>query len=340
MDWLKPLASKGRSILAMYFLRQVLVTRILLSFFLLGGSLIAVQQQDPTTSTLSWRGCGITKNAFMEKCAQVYTEKTGTNIRLAGGGATLGIEDAGQGGADFGGSCRACLTSRKEDQLPLSMTVVAWDALVVLLHPDNPLDSISPAELKAVLQQKITNWSELGGRSGGITTIARKGISSGVGYMTRLLIFDDVDYGKQGIRLQSSGPVEELLEETPNGIAVTGVTSARLRDLKILKIDGIEPTLENISIGKYIYHRPLYLAHSNKLNAEQRRFLDWLWGAEGQEVIRQQGTVNLEDGVSLAFKYLHWNKSIRVTNLPDLIEKAKQLIPKRNEALLNNGFSK
>ena len=328
--------------LAMSLSYQVLLSRVLLSFFLFGGSLIAAQQQDPATPTLSWRGCGITKKAFMEKCAQVYTEKTGTNIRLSGGGATLGIEAAGQGGADFGGTCRSCLASRKEDQLPIAMTVVAWDALVVVVHPDNPLDSITQAQLKAVLQQQITNWSALGGKSERIITIARKGKSSGVGYMTRLLIFGDADadYGKRVIRLQSRGPVEELLEETRNGIAVTGVSSARLRKLKILKVDGIEPSMGNISSGKYLYYRPLYLAHPDKLSAEQDQFLTWLLSAEGQEVIRLQGTVNLQDGVSLALKYKHWDKSTQITNLSGLIEKAKRLIPKRNEELLNNGLSK
>ncbi|NQU50244.1 MAG: hypothetical protein HQ519_16460 [Planctomycetes bacterium] len=160
--------------------------------------------------------------------------------------------------------------------------------------------------------------------------------------MTRLLIFGhaDTDYGKRVIRLQSSGAVEELLEKTAHGIAVTGVSSARQRKLEILKVDGVEPSMENISSGKYLYYRPLYLAHPNKLNAEQAQFLTWLLSPEGQNVIRSQGTVNLQDGVSLALKYMHWDKSPRITNLSEMVEKTERLIPKRNEELLNNGFSK
>lgn len=278
----------------------------------------------------------------MERCAQVYSEETGVRIRLTGGGATLGIEAAGQGGADFGGTCRACLTSRNEDKMPLALTVVAWDALAVVVHPDNPLETITPKQLKGVLQQQITDWSELGGEPGRIITIARKGKTSGVGYMTRKLIFGDAeaDYGKHVIRLQSSGPVEELLEETVSGIAVTGISSAKLRKLKVLKVGGVEPTMSNIATGKYPYFRPLYLAHPKQLTAEQQHFLDWLLGAYGQQVVHDQGTVNLSHGYQLALKYMHWGESVTVTNKDSLIRKAKLRVPVGDKAKDINGPGK
>lgn len=316
--------------------------RVLLTFLTLSSALVALPQQDPNDHTLSWRGCGITKKAFMERCAEVYVEKTGVKIRLTGGGATLGIEAAGQGGADFGGTCRACLSSRNENKMPLQLTVVAWDALVVVVHPDNPIDSITPEQLIDVLQQKITDWSELGGTPGRIITIARKGKESGVGYMTRKLIMGDAnaDYGKRVIRLQSSGPVEELLEETVNGIAVTGISSAKLRKLKVLKVSGAEPSMENIAAGRYPYFRPLYLAHPKKLNAEQQQFLTWLLSADGQQVVHEQGTVNLELGYLLPLKYAHWEDNVVVTNKKALLEEAERRMPKRERVKNIHGPSK
>ncbi len=278
----------------------------------------------------------------MERCAEVYSEKTGVKIRLTGGGATLGIEAAGQGGADFGGTCRACLSSRNEDKMPLDLTVVAWDALVVVVHPDNPLDSITPQQLKAVLQQEITDWGDLGGTPGRIITIARKGKTSGVGFMTRKLIFGDAeaDYGKHVIRLQSSGPVEELLEESVHAIAVTGISSAKLRKLKVLKVAGVEPTMKNIAAGRYPYFRPLYLAHPPRLNADQQQFLSWLLGAEGQQVVHEQGTVNLSYGYLLALKFRHWQDNVKVTNKESLIQKAKLRVPVRERTKKIHGLSK
>jgi len=262
----------------------------------------------------------------MGRCAEVYRAQTGVSIRLSGGGATLGIESAGQGGADFGGTCRHRLESRGEDKLPLALTVVAWDALVAVVHPSHPIDSNTSKQLVQVLQQKITDWGELGGDRGRIVVLARKGKVSGVGYMTRLLIFGDpeADYGKRVIRLQSSGPIERLLERSPAGIGVSGVSSARRRNLKILKIDGVEPSARNIAAGRYPYFRPLYLAHPPHLNASQKVFREWLLGPEGQRVVREQGTVNLEDGAGLVLKYRHWANNARITNYDALVAAAKR----------------
>ncbi len=93
--------------------------------------------------SLVWRGCGISKTAFMEACAEEYAKETGIEIQLSGGGATLGIEAAGTGGADLGGTCRAPQKERGEERPGLKLAVVAWDALVAIVHPSNPVESIS-----------------------------------------------------------------------------------------------------------------------------------------------------------------------------------------------------
>ena len=51
---------------------------------------------------------------------------------------------------------------------------------------------------------------------------------SGVGYMTRLLLFGEpgVDYTEEALFFTSSGPIEEYVEATPFAFAVTGVSIA------------------------------------------------------------------------------------------------------------------
>jgi len=48
----------------------------------LGGSSLAGDEG----GTLKWRGCGISKVAFMEACAKQYAKETGVEIHLSGGG--------------------------------------------------------------------------------------------------------------------------------------------------------------------------------------------------------------------------------------------------------------
>ena len=49
---------------------------------------------------------------------------------------------------------------------------VAWDALVVITHKDNPVNDISLENLRAVYRGQITNWKELGGPDRSTTALA------------------------------------------------------------------------------------------------------------------------------------------------------------------------
>lgn len=148
----------------------------------------------------------------------------------------------------------------------------------------------------------------------------------GVGRKTRKLILGDLDadYGKGVIRLKSSGPVEELCEQATHAIAVTGVSSARQRDLKILAIDGLQPTAENIASAKYPYFRPRFLAHPPRLDSRQSNFLNWVLGPEGQAIIRSCGTVNLADGIKLVRRFDQYGDPTLITNLPRLQTQADE----------------
>ena len=278
-------------------------------------------EQDPQR-VITWRGCGISKKAFMAHAAEVYEQRTGVRVELSGGGAALGIQAAGEGAADFGGTCRRCLTDGPEGELELVLTQVAWDALAVVVHPSNPVDGLTRDQLVRVLRGEVTNWSELGGEDRPLLVVARKGKSSGVGYMVRVQMLGDpdFDFGKRTLRLESSGPVEKLVEKSAGAIAITGVSSARLRELKLLELDGGAPTAEDIATGTYPYYRPLYLAHAPELDPEQARFRSWILGEEGQAAVAEEGTVTLAQGVALTGTFAHYGDTSLVTNHAELME--------------------
>jgi phosphate transport system substrate-binding protein len=188
------------------------------------------------------------------------------------------------------------------------------------VHPSNPIEGITADQLRQVLQQKITNWKELGGDDSRIVVVARRGKTSGVGYSTRLLIMGDSDaeFGKTVVRLNSSRPVEKFVEKTPGGIAISGISSAKHRSLKLLKIDGKAPTAEAISSGAYPYYRPLYIAFKPGVDARADAFVSWFLDDKGQGVIRSQGTVTLAQGALLASRYEHFRNTSLIVNFDTL----------------------
>ncbi|MEW8509034.1 MAG: phosphate ABC transporter substrate-binding protein [Candidatus Thiodiazotropha sp.] len=263
---------------------------------------------------LSWVGCGITRNAFMSDLAAAYEEQTGVSISIAGGGATKGIRAITGKQADIGGACRFTLEKSREEA-GATMIPVAWDALVVVVHNSNPIESISLQQLRDLYQGKITNWSQLGGGDDPVELLIRKGKISGVGYTLRQHLFEDQDANFESKHIfPSSGPLEKAVEQSPNAISVTGVASANKRDFKILKLEGRDPNFENIRTGNYLLYRPLYLVHSKTSpnSLESDRFIRFALGPKGREIIRDNQVVPYFDGMLLLQKRMEdWKQFIR-----------------------------
>ncbi len=272
------------------------------------GSLLAVSVSQANTndeSVINWAGCGITKKAFMQELAVEYEKRTGTKINLAGGGATAGIRKAAAGEIDIGGACRTSLTDDPEERNAHEIPV-AWDALVVIVNKDNPVESISLQNLQRVYLGKITNWKQLGGNDAPLDLYVRRGKISGVGRTLRELVFHNYDQDfKASYVVKSSGPVEKGVVKNANGIGVTGISSAKRRDVKILKLNGKAPSYDNIKTGKYVLYRPLYLVTKmGKRDKKGRDFIRFAVSREGQEIIRSQGTVPYAEAMALVMKQL------------------------------------
>ena len=179
---------------------------------------------------------------------------------------------------------------------------VAWDALVVIVHPDNPVTDISLKNLKRVYDGELTNWSELGGDDRPIGLITREGTTRGVGHMFRQIVFSDPDYTfkARALKVKSTKPLEKKVEKVKTALAVDGISSAQKRRVKFLSLDGVTPSKENIASGKYPLYRPLYLAYNkNQVSAQTQKFIAFALSAEGQAIISRQGTVNLAEGDAL-----------------------------------------
>jgi len=284
------------------------------------SSLMAASQ--PDSKKLSWAGCGISKAAFMSEMVAAYEKKTGVKVDLVGGGATKGIRRVSNKEMDLGGTCRHVIEKEGSpmthpDERRVQLTPVAWDALVVVTHAENPVATISSEQLRKVYKGQITNWKELGGQDAPIELYVRKGKVSGVGRTLRELLF--YNYEEEFVAkhvVDSTGPLERAMEKNPNGIGVTGVSSARKlekkKTAKILKLDGKESNYENIRSGQYVLYRPLYVVTNlQEKNPEVAKFVHFVSSDDGKAIMRKVGTVPYEDAIGLWLTYLdQQNKAI------------------------------
>jgi phosphate transport system substrate-binding protein len=284
--------------------RYIFSIIVFCSLSLASNTTMAIQSND---TSILWAGCGITKKAFMAELAKAYEKKTGIKVNLKGGGATKGIRNAMNGSIDIGGACRPIIEGHELERSAYQVPV-AWDALVVIVHKKNPVSSISLSDLKNIYLGNLTNWRELGGPNKPIELYIRRGKFSGVGRTLRELVFANFNQEFPGAKYveRSSGPVEKGIQKNLYGIGTTGISSAKRRDVKILKLNGKEPSYENIKSGAYVLYRPLYLVTRGRASADQKvkDFITFALSRQGREVIKKAGSVPYSDAIGLVMKQI------------------------------------
>ena len=265
-------------------------------------------------NTISWAGCGITKKAFMKELAKAYETKTGVKVKLQGGGATKGIRQTAALTVDMGGSCRMSLPEADRSELHAGLHPVAWDALAIIANKKNPVNNLSTEQIKKIYTGKITNWKDVGGKDAPIRLYIRRGKISGVGYAIRQYIFKDSNFEfvtNKKFVTKSSGPLEKAVVKDPYAMGITGVSSARKRNVKILNFDGKIPSYENVATGKYTLYRPLYLVTSASPSKKVKAFIKFATSKEGRKIIKNNGTVPYKDAPQLMGKMLIYGFGVR-----------------------------
>ena len=262
---------------------------------------------------ITWAGCGISKKAFMQDLADAYEKRTGIKIVLEGGGATKGLRQVASKQTTLGGACRLPLVNRGTDgtvqiegsEQNLRIIPVGWDALVVITHKDNPgVDSVTKEQLRDILTGKITSWKQLGAAEDRpINVYVRKGKISGVGLTLRQQLFNNnnQEFADSAIVLASSGKIEKAIEEDPDGLAVSGISSSRHRNVRILSLDEQQPTMDNLKAGKYHLYRILFLVAPPNYESDPdiKAFVDFALSLDGQRVIQAAGTLPYHRGIGL-----------------------------------------
>ncbi len=241
----------------------------------------------------------------MAELAAAYEQLYATRIDMDGGGDREGFRRISDNSAHIGGACRPKNTS-DELEKNTRASPIAWDALVVIVHPDNPVNNITLDQLHDLYEGRITNWKkQLGGKDQPIELLVRQGKQSGVGRTIRKFIFGD--YDKEFVASQvyaSSEPLEKAIESNPNAVGISGVASVQTRNIKALTLEGVSASYDNIKNGSYLLYRPLYIIfnNSNPRYKEIKQFLKLAHSARGREIIRKQGVVPYLEASKLVLK--------------------------------------
>lgn len=69
-------------------------------------------------------------------------------------------------------------------------------------------------------------------------------------------------------------------------------------DVKALKVDGVEATIENIKADKYAIARPFNIATNGNVSEAAQEFINYILSSDGQKVISDNGYVSINDSAA------------------------------------------
>lgn len=188
---------------------------------------------------------------------------------------------------------------------------VAIDALAVFVHKDNPVKSLSMAEVDAIFSstrlcggaKDVTNWGDVG-LSGDWATkqlqlFGRNSVSGTYGYFKEEALCKG-DYKANVNEQPGSASVVQSISSTLNAIGYSGVgyKTSSVRTVPLSKKDGgeaFDATEENALAGKYPLSRFLYVyvnkAPNKPLSPLDREFLKLVLSQQGQAVVEKDGYI-------------------------------------------------
>lgn len=217
----------------------------------------------------------------------------GVNISLSGTGSGDGIKALVDKTADIANSSRAIRDSEIERARQAGVTprefIVAIDAIIPIVHPDNPVTNLSIDQLSQIYQGNIRNWKEVGGEDRAIVIVSRDS-SSGTYESWSELVLKKQRVSPRAQLQASSGAVVQTVTTNRYAIAYVGLGYLNPA-IKPLNVNGVKPSMETAMSGEYPIARPLYMYTAGEPAGETARYIQFVLSSAGQELVAKTGFV-------------------------------------------------
>lgn len=181
---------------------------------------------------------------------------------------------------------------------PAQEHLIAVESMVVILHPSNPIDTLSKEQLRDIYEGRVTNWSELGGKDEPIRVGARQAETG-----SRELFEDRIFLGERANLLsgafiaESNNDLAAFVNAEPGGIGYVG--HAFQRGAKAITVINhcdmpMKPNTFAAKTEEYALNRRIFLYNTEDgLSDWASDLIDFATSPEADGVITKAGFINL-----------------------------------------------
>lgn len=241
-----------------------------------------------------------------QEAAENYMDiHKGARVTVTGGGSGVGISSLLDGTTDIAMASRSIKFSEKMDlkkeHKDLREAVVAYDALAVVVNPNNPIAHLTRWQLEAIFRGKITNWNQVKdyvtGKKGPdlkIIVYSRE-TSSGTYEFFKTSVLREKNYMAGILSMPATGAIIQSVTQTPGAIGYVGMAYVN-RHVKAIKVsyDNKHFVYPNMQTGRkriYPIIRELYYYYTADKENVVRPFINYLMSDAGQEIVMKTGYV-------------------------------------------------
>ncbi|MDO7786018.1 phosphate ABC transporter substrate-binding protein [Desulforamulus aquiferis] len=218
-----------------------------------------------------------------EELAEAFMSKnSGVTINVQGGGSSAGIKAAKEGAAQIGASSRELKSEEKDG---INEYMIALDGIAVVVNSKNEINELTMEQIQKIFTGEVTNWKDFGGQDAAITVVNREAGSGTYGAFEELVIGSDKKYTDKALTQPSTGAVRTTVAGDVNAIGYISLGSLN-DEVKGIKVDGVEPTVENVKSGAFKISRPFLYLTKGEPNEVSKAFIDFVMSAEGQNIVK------------------------------------------------------
>lgn len=222
------------------------------------------------------------------------------NVIVTGGGSGVGISALMEGSTDI------AMASRKikfDEKMKLQQSgksiiekTIGFDALAVVVNPQNGVSQLTGQQLEEIFTGKITNWNQVGGKEMKIVVYSRES-SSGTYEFFKDHILKGKNYMSSILSMPATGAIIQSVSQTPGAIGYVGLAylNSKVKALKV-SYDGktfVAPSYENAKNKTYPVVRPLYFYYLKTNEAKLKPFVDFSIGGQGQKIAKDLGYIDI-----------------------------------------------
>jgi len=197
--------------------------------------------------------------ADLEKTSGRSIELHGRNSTL-GMGCNAGIKTAmmnASGHETFGFVC--CPLSNEEvDSKKLLVYPIALEPVLMVVNQANPVSNLSADQVRAIMRGDVVNWNEVGGSDEPIVLVTRLHCKKRPGHWKTILP-DAAEFRQKRLNVSSASDMVQRVSDFRSAFGHIGSTWEFGPDsrLKVLSVDGYQPTAENLRNKQYPFFRNL-----------------------------------------------------------------------------------